>query len=63
MSDRKKDDIPEISTTKDLEGFKKALKIQLIESDLTDYELDLAKIIKKERFFTEEWNFFGKSSI
>jgi lipoate-protein ligase A len=46
-----------------VEGFKKALKIQLVESYLTDYEVNLVKKLKKERFLTEEWNFFGKSSI
>ena len=46
-----------------VEGFKKALKIQLVESTLTEFELDLVKTLKKERFLTEEWNLFGKSSI
>ena len=46
-----------------IEGFKKALNIQLVEQSLTDYEKQLAKKIKKERFVTEEWNFLGKSSI
>ncbi len=44
-------------------GFKKALKIQLVESDLTYFEQTLIQTLKKERFLTEEWNFFGKSSI
>ncbi|MBT8171417.1 lipoate--protein ligase family protein [Candidatus Bathyarchaeota archaeon] len=46
-----------------VKGFKKALKIQLVESKLTKYEHDLVDILKKERFLTEEWNFLGKSSI
>ncbi|PVX23355.1 MAG: lipoate--protein ligase family protein [Candidatus Bathyarchaeum sp.] len=46
-----------------IEGFQKALNIQLVESTLTDYEHNLAEKLKKERFVTEEWNILGKSSI
>ena len=46
-----------------IEGFKTALNIELVESGLTEYEQSVAKKIKKERFGTEEWNLFGKSSI
>lgn len=46
-----------------VEGFEKALKIQTVESGLTKFENNLVKTLKKERFLTEEWNLFGKSSI
>lgn len=46
-----------------IEGFKVALNIQLVESELTEYELNLAEKLKKERFVTENWNILGKSSV
>lgn len=46
-----------------IKGFKTALNIELVESDLTEYEQNLSEKIKKERFGTEEWNLFGKSSV
>lgn len=46
-----------------VEGFKNALDIELVDSNLTDYELTFVEKIKKERFGSEEWNFFGKSSV
>jgi lipoate-protein ligase A len=46
-----------------VEGFKKALNIELVEESLTDYEQKLAEKIRKERFVTEEWTFLGKLSI
>jgi len=46
-----------------IDGFKTALNIELVESELTEYEKNLAEKIKKERFGTEEWNLFGKSTV
>ncbi|MCW4034492.1 MAG: lipoate--protein ligase family protein [Candidatus Bathyarchaeota archaeon] len=46
-----------------IDGFKAALNIELVESELTEYEKNLAEKIKKERFGTEEWNLFGKSTV
>ena len=46
-----------------IEGFKKALNIELAEEALTEYEQKLSKKLRKERFVTEEWTFLGKSSI
>ena len=44
-------------------GFEKALNIQLVEAELTEYEQQLAKKYRKERFVTEDWNSLGKSSV
>ena len=46
-----------------IEGFKTAMNITFVESELTAYEKSLVEKIKKERFGTEEWNFFGKASV
>jgi lipoate-protein ligase A len=46
-----------------IKGFEKALNIQLFEAELTNYEKKLVEKIKKGRFSSEEWNFFGKSSV
>ena len=46
-----------------IEGFEKALNIQLAESEVTEYEQKLSKKLRKERFVTEDWNLLGKSSI
>jgi lipoate-protein ligase A len=42
-------------------GFEKALNMKLVETDLSEYELGLAKRLKKEKFSTREWNFEGKT--
>ena len=44
-------------------GFKNALNAQFVEEELTKYEQELAKKLKKERFVTEDWNYLGKSSV
>jgi len=44
-------------------GFEKALNIQFVEEELTEYERNLAERLKKERFVTEDWTFLGKASI
>ena len=46
-----------------VKGFEKALNIQLVEAELTEYEQQLAKKYRKERFVTEDWNSLGKSSV
>ena len=46
-----------------IDGFKTALNIELVESELTGYEQNLVEKIKKERFGSEEWNLFGKVSV
>lgn len=44
-------------------GFKNALSMQLIESELTTFEKALAKKICKERYTTSKWNVGAKSKI
>ena len=46
-----------------INGFKKALNIKLVESELTEYEQKLAEKTRKERFVTEDWNLLGKASV
>jgi lipoate-protein ligase A len=46
-----------------VKGFEKALKVHLVEEELTEYEKKLAEKLRKERFVIEEWNFLGKASI
>jgi lipoate-protein ligase A len=45
-----------------VKGFEKALNVQFVEEELTEYEQKLAEKIRKERFVTEDWTFLGKSS-
>ncbi len=42
-------------------GFQKALKIELIEEDLTDYEIGLAEELYREKYSTDIWNFKKES--
>jgi lipoate-protein ligase A len=44
-------------------GFEKALKIQLVEEELTRYEWKLARKIRRDKFSTENWNFDGKAVV
>ena len=44
-------------------GFKKALKIQLVEKELTSYERKLAEKLRRNKFTTDDWNFEGKAVI
>ena len=44
-------------------GFQKALGVQFVAEELTEYEHNLAERLKKERFVTEDWTFLGKASI
>jgi len=39
-----------------IEGFQKALNIQLVNSELTPYEHELAEKLYKEKYTTDEWN-------
>lgn len=42
-------------------GFKRALKIQVEEEELTSYELSLANTLRKEKFATDDWNLRGST--
>jgi len=44
-------------------GFESALGIKLVEGALTDYELNLAQRLEKEKFATHTWNFEGKTNL
>jgi lipoate-protein ligase A len=44
-----------------IEGFQKALNIQLKDGELTPYERELAEKLYKEKYATDDWNFNGKS--
>ena len=46
-----------------VKGFQKALKIKLIEGELTTHEKDLAEKLRAEKFATEDWNLRGKTVI
>ena len=41
-------------------GFRKALKIQLEEGELTSYERNLAERLRREKFGKDDWNLRGK---
>jgi len=43
-----------------IRGFKKALGIEISEGTLTDYEIDLAKKLRSEKYSSDRWNFEGK---
>ena len=38
-------------------GFQRALKTELIEENLTDYEVSLAEELCREKYATDDWNF------
>jgi len=44
-----------------IQGFKKALKIQLEEEALTSQEQQLVMKLKKERYSTDKWNLKGRA--
>lgn len=44
-------------------GFERTLGIRLVEDSLTNYELNLAQSLEREKFATHEWNFEGKTSF
>ena len=45
-----------------IEGFKKALNIQLVHEELTCYERELAEKLCEEKYATDNWNFYGGST-
>ncbi|UCH32627.1 MAG: lipoate--protein ligase family protein [Candidatus Bathyarchaeota archaeon] len=46
-----------------VEGFEKVLSRDLVEGNLTEDELKLARKLKREKFSTKEWNVNGKSNL
>ena len=46
-----------------VKGFEKALKIQLVEGELTSCEWKLAEQIRRNKFSTDDWNFDGKAVV
>lgn len=45
-----------------IQGFQKALNIQLANDELAPYERELAEKLCKEKYATEKWNFQGRSA-
>ena len=45
------------------EGFKNAFGIQLTEGELTPFERELAEELHREKYATDDWNFYGKSAL
>ena len=43
-----------------VEGFEKALRIRLVEEELTSHERKLAEKIRRNKFSTDNWNYNGK---
>lgn len=39
------------------DGFREALNLELVEEELTEEELELAKELEREKYNTKEWNF------
>jgi lipoate-protein ligase A len=52
--------MPETVANALTQGFRAMLKIQLEPGELTDYEVELANRLYKEKYATAEWNFEGK---
>jgi len=46
-----------------VEGFEKALKVPLLEGELTLYERELAERLFKEKYSTDDWNIHGKTMV
>lgn len=46
-----------------VQGFRKALKIELEAEALTHYEQQLASKLRKEKFSTDRWNQTGKAAV
>ncbi len=44
-------------------GFEKALKIQLVEEELTSHECKLAEKLRINRFSSADWNYNGKMAV
>jgi lipoate-protein ligase A len=45
------------------EGFKNAFGIQLAEGELTTFERELAEALCREKYASDDWNFYGKSAL
>jgi len=45
-----------------IDGFQRALNIKLVEGELTLYERELAKRLHKEKYATDDWNFYARSN-
>jgi len=46
-----------------VEGFEKALKVPLLEGELTPYERELAERLFNEKYSTDDWNIHGKTMV
>lgn len=44
-------------------GFKNALRVQMVEDELSQFEVDLAKKLCRDKYATDDWNFHGKSMV
>lgn len=45
-----------------IEGFQQALRIQLVDSELTPHERELAERLRSQKYATTDWNLYGRSS-
>lgn len=46
-----------------VKGFEKALKVPLLEGELTPYERELAERLCKEKYSTDDWNIHAKTKV
>ncbi len=46
-----------------VKGFKKALNIELVEGELTSYELKLAEKLRREKYEKDSWNIKGIETL
>jgi lipoyltransferase/lipoate-protein ligase len=53
--------MPETVANALAQGFKAILKVQIIEGELTPYEVELAQKLYKEKYSTADWNLNGKT--
>ena len=44
-------------------GFKNALRVQMVEDELSQFEVDLAEKLCRDKYATDDWNFHGKSIV
>ena len=44
-------------------GFKNALGVQMVEGELTAFEVELAEKLYREKYATDDWNLHGKSIV
>ena len=44
-------------------GFRNALAAEAAEAELTQFELELAEKLYREKYSTDEWNLQGKSVL